>query len=402
MMRRLALLAVAAGRNAWRGLSVSDLSGSWQDAVRELAPVFAGIQGQAAVAGSSYVAESLGEQGLYEVPAGFVDPTGFAGFAPDGRALDGLLYSPVTRTKGYLSAGAPPSQALQMGRSHLDVIARTVVADAGRAAAGVDIASRSGVGYIRMLNPPSCSKCAVLAGRFYRWNAGFARHPRCDCRHVPSTENAAGDLRTDPYEYFNSLSPEDQVKYFGASESKAIRDGGDIFQVVNAQRGVQPGGLITREGTSRRGSYGAGKAPRLTPEGIYSQGRSREETLQLLERNGYILPGGQDPAGVLRGSREGYGQMGRGGTRVGARQAVERARASGVRDPSTQVTMTAAEQRYLDAQLNWDAVSRGRNPFGRGKLTPALAAAVESDFRRIVLNADPVAKLTARAIMAAK
>ena len=142
------------------------------------------------------------------------------------------------------------------------------------------------------------------------------------------------------------------------------------------------------------------RAPRLTPEGIYSQGKSREETLRLLEKNGYILPGGQDPGGVLRAGRDGYGQMGRGGTRVGARQAVERARATGVRNPSTRATMTAAELRYFDAQMNWDAVSRGRNPFGRGKLTPELAAAVENDFRRVVLAGDPVAKLTARARMA--
>lgn len=386
-MRRLALLALAAGRSAWRGLSISDLSGSWRAASRELVPLVAGIQGQAALAGSGYVADSLAAQGLYEAPDGFVDPAGFAASAPDGRSLEGLLYSPVTRVKAYIEAGAPALQALQMGRNNLDVISRTVVSDTGRAAAGVDIASRTGVGYVRMLNPPSCSRCAVLAGRFYRWNQGFQRHPRCDCRHIPSKENAAGDLRTDPYEYFNSLSPEDQVKHFGKAESKAIRDGADVFQVVNSRRGVQPGGLVTKEGTSQRGNYGAGRTPRLTPEGIYSQGLPRNETLRLLEQNGYILPGGQNPEGVLRGQREGFGALGRGGTRVGAREAVLEARRTGARNPATRATMTEAERRVFDAQTRWDDVRNGVNPFNRNRpLTPEISARVERDFRKYILG----------------
>jgi hypothetical protein len=239
----------------------------------------------------------------------------------------------------------------------------------------------------------------VLAGKFFRWNTGFQRHPRCDCRHIPSKENIAGDVTTDPYEYFHSLSKIDQDKWFTPSGAQAIRDGSDIFQVVNSRRGLQPGGLVTKEGTSRAGNFGRGRPPRLTPEGIYSQGLPRDETLRLLERNGYILPGGQNPEGVLRGQREGFGALGRGGTRVGVRSAVEEARRTGVRNPASRATMTAAERRVFDAQVNWDAVRAGRNPYGRGKLTPELAAAVENDFRRIVLNSDAAAKITARQSM---
>jgi hypothetical protein len=250
-----------------------------------------------------------------------------------------------------------------------------------------------------MLTLPSCPKCVILAGKFYRWNAGFRRHPRCDCRHVPSTENIAGDVTTDPYEYFHSLSGPDQDKWFTPSAAQAIRDGADIFQVVNANRGTKPGGLITTEGTSRAGNFGRGRAPRLTPEGIYAQGLPREDTLRLLERNGYILPGGQNPTGVIRGQAEGFGALGRGGTRVGVREAVLEARRTGERNPALRATMTAAERRVFDAQSNWDAVQAGRNPFGHGKLTPQLSAAAENDFRNIIVNGDAAAKVTARKSM---
>lgn len=245
---------------------------------------------------------------------------------------------------------------------------------------------------MRMLNPPSCSRCSILAGRFYRWNTGFHRHPRCDCVHVQTNAVTAAEtegLVHDPYEYFKSLSPEDQDKNYTKAGAQAIRDGGDIFQVVNSRRGMKPGGLTTTEGTTRRGNFGRGNGPRLTPEAIYGKGLSREQTLAELERFGYILPGGQNPTGVLRGGSEGFGQMGRGGTRVGARNAVLEARITGVRDPRVRATMTAAERRVFDAQTNWDAVRAGRNPFSNAKnakVTPEVAARVEREYRKHILG----------------
>ncbi|WGM21855.1 hypothetical protein QEH68_06690 [Paenarthrobacter sp. OM7] len=401
LSRRLGLLALTAGRSAWRRIAAGDIGGSWDNAVTGLAVAMAQLQLEAATSASTYSAEALAEQGMYQAPSAFIDPAAFAGVAPDGRSLESLLYSPVTKVKEYIAKGVEPARALQIGRSHLDIITRTVVADTGRAAASVDIAVRKGIGYTRMLVPPSCSRCAVLAGRFYRWNAGFNRHPRCDCKHIPSREDVAEDLTTDPYEYFRSLPPDQQEKQFGKAEAKAINDGADIYQVVNARRGMKPGG-VTTEGTSRQGNFrsSSGQQRRLTPEAIYERAGSREEALKLLERNGYVLPGGQQPGGVIRGDREGFGQMGRGGTRVGARESILSAREAGTRDPGNRATMTAAERRAFDAQANWDAVKAGRNPYGRGKLTPELAAAVENDFRNIILNGDAVAKLTARRSMA--
>ena len=394
-LRKLELMAVALGRRFWRNVRADDLSGSWLAALEWLVPLVEPVQFNAASVGASYGASSLAAQGVYEAPSSFVDPRGFAGVAPDGRSLSGLLYSAVPGVKQFIANGMDPQAAIRTGGTLLDRNLRTLVSDTGRAAASVDIASRPRTGYVRMLNPPSCSRCAILAGRFYRWNKGFQRHPGCDCRHIPSTESLAGDLTTDPYAYFGSLSEAEQDRLFGKASAQAIRDGGDVFQVVNARRGVKPGG-VTTEGTSRRGNYGNTRGQRLTPDAIYARNLPRDETLRLLEQYGYVLPGGQNPQGVIRGSREGFGALGRGGTRVGAREAVLRARETSVRDPNVRATMTAAERRLFDAQANWDAVRDGRNPFGRGPLTPKMAAAAENDFRNIVLGGSQAAKITVR------
>lgn len=390
-MQRLQGLAVLSSAELWSGVTLASLDGAWAASVGVLSPLLAGVQQKAAAAGAAYGAATLAEQGLYEAPQHFVDPAAFAGTASDGRPLEGLLWGPVPHVKTLIAGGVAPGEALKAGGKYLTSLVRTQVADAGRSAAGVDTATRRNVGYVRMLNPPSCSRCSILAGRFYRWNAGFNRHPRCDCIHVQTNARAAAEsegLIHDPYEYFQSLSPAEQDKAYTKAGAQAIRDGGDIFQVVNSRRGMKPGGLTTTEGTSRRGNFGR-QGPRLTPEAIYAKGLSREATLAELERYGYILPGGQNPLGVIRGQTEGFGQLGRGGTRVGAREAVLRARETGVRDPRQRATMTAAELRVFDAQARWDAVRAGRNPFTNAKnakVTPEVAARVERDYRKYILG----------------
>lgn len=377
--------AVTAGRRAWDQVNPDDLNRSWAQKTQVLERVVSGQQLAAAQDSADYVPRSLAQVGQYVVPDNFLDPAGFAGVAADGRRLDTLLYSPVTTTRTALQAGANMADALQAGRAALDTIVSATVADAGRAAAGVNIAARAGVGYVRHLNSGACDRCAVLAGKWFRWNQGFNRHPHCYCVHVPvlETDQAAKEgLTTDPYEYFRSLSPADQERRFGKAGAAAIRDGADLFQVVNSRRGMLPGGL-TREGTSRAGNFRrmTGSTRRLTPEAIYGQQLGREETLELLRSNGYLLPGGQDPLGVIIGQREGWGALGRGGTRVGARNAVEQARATGVRDPNVRATMTAQERRMHDAHAQWQDVLAGRNPYGRGPLTPEIGARAEARYR---------------------
>lgn len=121
----------------------------------------------------------------------------------------------------------------------------------------------------------------------------------CDCIHVPAAEDDPDDVRTDPAEYFRSLSKADQDRLFTKSGADAIRDGADIGQVVNARRGMTTAGgrLITREGATRRGFAGkrlgapsGGRAERLMPESIYKLADGNRETaLRLLREHGYIL-----------------------------------------------------------------------------------------------------------------
>ena len=372
-MLRLQRSARAAAAVAWSSLSAAYLSESWDSVSPALERAVSRLQLDAATRGAGYGGNTLADQGLYEAPEAWVDPSSLAGVSSRGASLGAALYSAIPHTKDLIAGGMPERVALARGREVLQMSAATQVADAGRTAAGLDTFARPKVGYVRMLNPPSCSRCSVLAGRFYRNNEGFQRHPRCDCVHVPTTRTEAAEsegLVHDPYAYFESLSESAQDKTFGKAQAQAIRDGADLFQVVNARRGMSYAGVsadgsrrgqkvasdFTREGTTRRALWGGAnpKGKRLTPDAIYAQGLPREATLDLLAKHGYLLPQGQVAEGAIRG----------------AGPVIPRS------------DLTAAEKRLQTARLRWEAVQDGRNPHGRGPLTPEIAARVEGDYRR--------------------
>lgn len=366
--------AVAAASEAWARVSPDAISETLVSEIPVLSARLRDLRWDAAYEGSAYSAMTLAEQGAYQAPERWVDPVAFTEFTPTGGEVADALYTPAIRAKQAL-ASRGVVEAMETGRRALFAVVASMVADTARQAAGVDIAARN-VGYVRMLNPPSCARCVILAGRYYRWNTGFLRHPRCDCVHVPvgakSTQGALAEgLIDDPYEYFRGLSERDQDRIFGVYDARAIRDGADIFQVVNSKRGRTKNGLFTTEGTTRRGYWREQRGYRYprrgTPEWIYrtaqQRGCSREETLRMLEVGGYILPGGQNPRGSIRGQREGFGAMSRGGTRRRSTQAVIDARMSGRRDPDNPYTMTAAERRVWDAEQAWKDAKAGYNPF---------------------------------------
>nr|WP_179282827.1 hypothetical protein [Rhodococcus sp. 15-1154-1] len=292
---------------------------------RLVAVVVAGQE--AAVAGTQgYVADTLDVLGVDVDPVADVATDSLIGTAADGRPLDSLMYGAVITAKGQIGQAVDQGRqvtsdvvaaAWKSGLYAVQLRAQTQLADANRVATGLGITSRPRIGFVRMLNPPSCSRCAVLAGRFYRFNAGFDRHPSCDCRAIPAPEDMAGDLRTDPMDYFASLDVPMQDKIFTVAGAQAIRDGADINQVVNARRGANgldtaAGSLgrtakrdvygqqliTTTEGVTRRGVAGkvirargrnAATTPRLMPEDIYEIASSREDALRLLQLNGYVL-----------------------------------------------------------------------------------------------------------------
>lgn len=375
-VQRLQTIAILAASRAWRSVDTEYISESWSDALPEATAALTLVQERAATLGASYGADTLASQGLYEAPEAWVNPSGFAGRSSRGFPLEAALYSAAPHVKSLIAGGLDSREAMRRGSSFIGAVAQTQVADAARGAAGVDTFARPNVGYVRMLNPPSCSRCSVLAGRFYKHNTGFLRHPRCDCVHVQTTAaKAATDegLIHDPYEYFESLSATEQDRLYTKAGAQAIRDGSDLFQVVNSRRGMSYGGVsadgtrrgqravdsFTREGTTRRGNFRSLSAgQRLTPDAIYAQNLPRARTLDLLRDNGYLLSQGQVSEGAIRGLGSAL-------------------------NPSA---MTAAQQRVHKATLQWEAVQRGDNPFGKGPLTPQDAATAENNYRRWLIS----------------
>ena len=405
LILQLQVDAVGLARRTWRRVAPNAIDETFRSQLPELVADVQDLRWAAAFEGSTYAAHSLAERNQYVAPSSFTDIDGLIEATPNNTVIDDSLQVSVIRAKQTISARGTVA-GIEAGQASLAGMLSTMIADTSRQAAGIDITSRAGVGYVRMLNPPSCSRCVVIAGRFFRWNQGFLRHPGCDCVHVPTGAKSLDGARDeglidDPYRYFESLTADEQAKIFGKYNAMAIRDGADIFQVINAQRGRS--GLYTTEGTTKRGYFRQQNnrfKRRATPELIYRQaelkGWGRDGALNMLRANGYVLPGGQNPRGSIRGQREGFGQMGGGGHRRRASQAVIEARLTGVRDPRNPHTMTAAERRLADAEWAWREVQLGRNPwtpaaterrFGMRALspdyplTPEIAASVESQYR---------------------
>lgn len=368
--------ALATVTRHWRKLGPNWIADAWRERIPAVTAALTTAQRTAATSALVSGALALGEQDTWAEPDGLVDPDAFAGITADGRSLDTLLRSPAITTRTLISQGVEPAQALAAGGRQLSMMVLTEIADAGRGAAGVQIAARPRVGYVRMLNPPSCSRCVILAGRFYRWNQGFLRHPRCDCTHVPTmvtdqAEAFAHGLIDDPYEAFNRMSEAEQNRVFTNAGARAIRDGADIYQVVNARRGMKYRGAFTTEGTSKHGWAGQilrkGQR-RMTPETIYRLNPNRDQAVEALRAQGYITGRVQVSGGAIRGQYE--------ATYEGRR-------------------MTAAERRVAVATRDWQDVQNGLNPWtpraqerhGGARiggadypLTPQIAAEVEARY----------------------
>ena len=291
-------------RRQWDRMGSLD---DWPKIAAQVTLLTAAGQLATATRGVEYALDALPE------PVATVNPRAFAGVAPDGRPLDTLLYSSVVHAREKF---AKVADQLESGRKWLGMLVHTAVADAGRSAAGAQITATPDAGWMRMVSPPCCQRCAVLAGKTFKWNAGFERHPKCDCTHVPIAKGNA------PEGYTWYIGPED-VKDLTAAQRKAIADGGDFQQVINAHRAESRSAnlMTTSEGTTRQGwaSYVKREiakqrgeiaketavsvgprgfidnyvvrrtAPRLTTEAIYRVSATREEAVRLLAKNGYIV-----------------------------------------------------------------------------------------------------------------
>ncbi|MFH9977937.1 hypothetical protein ACH4ND_01490 [Streptomyces sp. NPDC017179] len=321
----------------WRQINRSDISGSWEQLAPLLVGAVADAQLQAAQLADPYLDAVLDAEHADPAAAGRVKPGALSGVASDGWPLISLLYQPVIDWKVRLLAGQSPEDAFRGSLASALRITATQVADAGRGATGVAMAGRRTIqGYVRVVQPPACSRCVILAGVEYGWNKGFQRHPRCDCIHLPTTlvarnqgrrgpggDDLGGRGFISPKAYFNSLSAAEQERVFGEAGARAIREGADMAQVVNARRGMTTADAYgrrvaaTTEGTTRRGAWYRQerarteertgtrfardradvrrglprfqlRTPRLMPEEIFRLAESRDEALAMLRRFGYL------------------------------------------------------------------------------------------------------------------
>lgn len=161
------------------------------------------------------------------------------------------------------------------GDTGFDQLVASLVQAAGRAAESVASTARPNIWHVRYLSPPSCGRCAVLAGRIYRYSEGFQRHPNCDCTMIPTTVANPAFIH-DPADLIRA----GQVTGLSKADLRAVADGADLGQVVNVRlrkAGLQQSGRVL----SRRG--------RLTPEGIYASTNTREEAVAALKAAGYLL-----------------------------------------------------------------------------------------------------------------
>lgn len=312
-----------------------------------------------------YTSDVLAETGQPGAPVGSVLPAGFMASAPNGLPVEATFDAVPVKAKQAVAGGATVTGALAAAASWAGRAVATMLADTSRDVHQADMIARPQVrGYVRMVSAGACSRCIILAGKWFRWNEGFERHPGCNCRHIPASENVAGDVMTDPYEYFKSLSDAEQDRVFGKANAQAICDGADIFRVENVRmRGMSVAGrddLVQYAGVRRR-----------TVADIYARDPDRRFVVENLKHHGYIT-GPQNPDGNIRGNDPYSAILARGrgrGTYAVGGQTVTTARAarydavvSGVRDPLNRATMTAAERRLYDAAYRARWADAGYRP----------------------------------------
>lgn len=312
---RLALAAARAARLAWRQVDRNAPGPSWLGALGPVIAAVAGAQLAAARSTDPWLAALLGND-PDQADSDRLNPAALTGVTGDGTPLVTALQVPVWTALRLVTRGVPVVQAMARGQALLDLMVRTAVADAGRAADSVGMMARPAVtSYVRVVESGACSRCVVLAGREYGVSAGFARHPRCHCGMEPVTREHR-PKPTSPQAAYDAMSDAERKRTFGEAAVKAIDAGADIGFVVNARRGmatatafgrtVQATSEQTQRGTFRRrefqrlkaeGAIPAGRsirgfrpeAARLMPEEIFRQAEGREHAVRLLRRYGYIF-----------------------------------------------------------------------------------------------------------------
>lgn len=242
----------------------------------------------AALLAAEYIAQQASLANIDQSPYG-VDPAMLTTTSAGGPQVWSRINAALRdRLQTQIAAGRDPVEATLAARARVGMIAGNEVRQAASNAAHIQLTATEGfAGYVRLLNPPSCPRCVILAGRIYKAMRPFRRHPRCDCVHVPreSLDLDNPDLQplVSPEGYFASLTEAEQDAQFGAANARAVRDGADIIKVVNVDsRGA---GLVSFTTAAGKTGWRA----RMTPAEVYAAaGGDRAKAIALLQQEGYL------------------------------------------------------------------------------------------------------------------
>lgn len=315
--------AIAAIGREWRRMG-SNFDLSWMLIAPAVVQILEKAQSRVISGADRYIPAVLADTNQVDDQIAGPNTQQLVGFTGAGQPLDEAVALTPIRAKQAVAGGATEWQALKDAGTWLTSAAGLLLSDTGRAAEGLNMYARQGVGgYVRMLTPPSCGRCVVLAGKWFRHNQGFSRHPpTCDCRHIPASESVARDLTIDPQAHFESLDAAAQNKLAGSvANADAIRDGADIGRIINAYRPnagmrlAQVGSVRTVDGLKyssresistiyridrstppgkngrrdRRAEVLTSKPWRLMPESIAQIAKTDAERIRLLKEHGWIV-----------------------------------------------------------------------------------------------------------------
>jgi hypothetical protein len=290
--QRYSAAGVLTVRSLWQRMSIDNLDRTWASIAPDALRTLATLQTASARDASTYVATVLDEQGMSAPAVATVQPLAFAR-GSSGLPLSEVLATVPAAVKTAIGNGSR-DMALPRGLALLEGITETHIADAARLGTAAAFVARPDVKtWVRVLNPPSCGRCAVMAGHVYHWNATFQRHPRCDCRTVPSTsEGRSRRMTFDPRAYFDGLSAAEQDKHFGKAVAEEIRNGGDLVKAVNTPRDAWRVRLAEeRKADAPRWGSASGATTATTPQTFMeslTQQVERKQAIRNLADSGFL------------------------------------------------------------------------------------------------------------------
>lgn len=285
--QRIVAAALLALRSRLPGFRASAIDVSFAALLPDLVAILSAMQMLTVRNVAAMLPQIVDELGLDAPPVADVRAPTFVG-SSSGVPLEELFGTVPEQAKMWSGAGADYDMIETRAGSLLEGIFETQLADTSRAATSVALTARPAVtGYVRMVSADACGRCLVLAGRFYRYNADFLRHPRCHCYGVPATRETYRSIGSSPEEMFGRLSSAQQDRAFGKANAQAIRDGADIARVVNAT-GRRSGMASVIQGVKVTTEAAAKGQLRLVPEAIYKLASDRDEAIRLLTKFGYL------------------------------------------------------------------------------------------------------------------